>query len=296
MIADHHVISVPLIPPDASAAMKLRTALEEMRGFNKTFSVEIGPANEIILHADSELRLEQIVDYLKRGFGLEFQAGAPQVAYREAITKELEWEYTHKKRTQGGSEYAKLKIHLMPGQSGSGFNFDSIARDDAVPPIFISAVLKGLKAAAQRGPIAGFPLMDLHCKLIDGDHHDAESTREVFETAARVCLREALPRAAPRLLHPMMAVIVATPEDCLGEVIGDLNSRQGVVRGMESLGIQHVVTALVPLANMFGYPHSLRMSTGRYIEYIMAFSHYEQLPKAPPPGDDPFAPAAALRS
>ena len=293
MIPIHHVMSVPLIAPDASAAMKLRTALEEMRGFNRTFSVEIGPVNEIILHADSELRLEQIVDVLKRGLGLDFRAGAPQVTYREAITRSIEWEYTHKRLTP--PQYAKVKARFAPGKPGGGFHFDSKTRDEAVPPIFISAVLTGLKEAAQRGPVAGLPIADLTCTLLDGDHHDTDSTREVFETAARACLREALPKAGPIIQEPMMAMVVMTPQDYMGDVVGDLNSRRGQINSMQSVGSLQAISALVPLANVFGYVSTLRSMTHSRAEYAMVFSHYEQVPHGPPPGDGPFAPAMALR-
>ncbi len=295
MIARHHVISVSLIPPDAVAATKLRVALDEICARSDAFSVEIGPVNEIILHADSELRMEQIVDYSKRGLGLDFTVGAPQVAYREAITRPIEWEYTHKWQTRGTGQFAKVKVRFAPGEPGGGFHFDSKARDDAVPPIFISAVLKGLKEAAQHGPVAGLPVTDLTCTLIDGDHHDTDSTREVFETAARACLREALPKAGPTIQEPMMAVVVLTPEDYLGDVVGDLNSRRGLVNGLQSVGLLQAVSALVPIANIFGYVSTLRSMTRGRAEYAMVFSHYERVPNGPPPGDDPFAPAAALR-
>jgi elongation factor G len=293
MIAAHHVISVPLIAPDADAAIKLRAALKEMRGFNKTFSVEIGPLNEVILHADSELRLEQIVDYSKRGLGLDFTAGAPQVAYREAITQPVEWDYTHKRLTP--PQYAKLKIRFAPGEPGSGFRFDSKAGDDAVPPVFISAVLKGLQEAARRGPADIAPVTDLACTLLGGDYHEVDSTRDTFEIAARACLREALPKARPVILEPMMAVVVVTPQDYMGDVIGDLNSRRGMVTGMQRVGELEAISALVPFANLFGYFSGFQIMTQGRAEYAMAFSHYQQVPHGPPPGDGPFAPAAALR-
>jgi elongation factor G len=148
MIASHHVLSVPLIPPDAIAAMKLRAALDEICARSDAFAVETGPVNEIILHGGSELRLEEIVHHLRSVQGHDFQTGAPQVAYREAITKPIEWEYTHKKQTRGTGQYARVKVRFAPGEPGGGFHFDSKTRDDNVPPVFISAILKGLKAAA----------------------------------------------------------------------------------------------------------------------------------------------------
>jgi elongation factor G len=292
VIANHHVLSVPLIPPDAMAAMKLRAALDEICARSDAFAVEAGSVNEIILHGQTELKLEQIVDILLRGRGLDFKTGAPQVAYREGITKPIEWEYTHAKRTPG--QYANVKIRFAPGESGGGFHFDNKARDDAVPAIFISAVLKGLKEVVRRGPVAGFPVTDLSCTLIDGNYHDVDSTRDTFEIAARACLREALPKAWPVILEPMMAVMVVTPQDYMGDVIGDLNSRRGTIT-VETVGVLQAISALVPLANLFGYyPTFTSMTQGR-AEYAMVFSHYERIPHGPPPGDGPFAPAAALR-
>ncbi|HNB26516.1 MAG TPA: hypothetical protein PLR41_06145 [Alphaproteobacteria bacterium] len=294
MTHDHLPLSVPLVSPNAEAAVKLRAELAEICARTESLAVEPGPLNETVLHGRGELELDTMIDYLKRGQGHDFQAGAPQVAYREAITKTIEWDYTYKRQTGGLGYYAKVKIRIAPGAPGSGVRFDTAA-GDAVPAVFISAVLKGLRTAASQGPIAGFPLLDLHCTLVDGGYHDVDSTRETFEIAARACLREALPMAGPRLLQPMMLAVVLTPERFIGDVAGDLNSRRPQVSDMASHGTAQVITATVPLANMFGYPSALRSMTRGQAQCVMMFSHYEAVPLRPGPGDDDFRPAMALR-
>ncbi len=294
MTHDHLPLSVPLVSPDAEAAVKLRAELAEICARTESLAVEPGPLNETVLHGRGELELDMMIDHLKRDLGHDFQVGAPQVAYREAITKTIEWGYTHKNQTGGIGHYAKVKIRFAPGEPGSGFRFDAAA-GNAVPVEFISAVAEGLKAAANQGSAAGFPLLDLLCTLVDGGYHDVDSTRETFEIAARACLREALPKAGPRLLEPVMVAVVLTPERFIGDVIGDLNSRRGQVRGMDSHGTAQVITATVPLANMFGYAITLRSMTRGQAQYMMTFSHYEAMPLRPGPGDDGFRPAMALR-
>lgn len=285
-------IFVPLISPDAETALRLRAALDAMCLENPLLGYDMGAVNEVILKAHDELALEMAVDILLRGHHIPFAAGAPQVAYRESITRAIEWEYTHKRQTGGKDCFAKVKIRFEPGEPGCGFVFEDAARG-AVPASFVPAVAVGLETAARHGPVADFPLLDLHCTLVGGDYRDVDSTPETFEIAARTCLREALPKARPRLLEPVMNVEVVTPEGYLGDVIGDLNSRRGLVQGMERSGEARVVSAQVPLANLFGYVHTLRSMTRGQAQCEMTFAHYEELPG--PGNDDPFAPAAALR-
>jgi elongation factor G len=290
-----YVISVPLETADAATALKLRAAIDDMCAADPTLGMTIGPANEIILHGQHELQLDSAVDILKRGKGLDFMIGNPQVAYREVITKTIEGDYTHKKQTGGSGQYAKVKIRFEPGEPGSGFQFTNEA-GAAVPADFVPGVERSLADACEQGPIIGFPLMDIACTLIDGGYHDVDSDARTFEIAARACLREAIPKAGPRLLEPMMKVEVATPQEYMGDVIGDLNRRRGQVQGMDSRGNAQVIGAMVPLANLFGYPSTLRSMTQGRAQCTMHFDHYEQVPPAlGPGGGDDFPMAAALR-
>jgi elongation factor G len=217
---------------------------------------------------------------MRREFKVEANVGAPQVAYRESITKKVEWDYTHKKQTGGSGQYAKVKIRFEPGEPGSGFVFENDVVGGSVPKEYVPGVEKGLESAKEQGVIAGFPVIDLKCTLIDGGYHDVDSNVMTFEIASRACFREAIPKAGPRLLEPMMKVEVVTPQDYMGDVIGDLNSRRGQVQGMDARGNAQVISAMVPLANMFGYVSTLRSMTQGRAQYSMTFDHYEQVPQA----------------
>jgi len=291
-----HVISVPLVPADATAALRLRAAIDEMCAEDQTLGVTAGPVNEIILWGQSEPQLERTVDILKRGKGLEVAVGAPQVQYCETITRTLVWDYTHKRQTGGTGEYAKVRIRFQPGEPGSGFVFENAVRGGAIPDAFIPAVEKGLTTAKEAGSIAGFPVIDVKGILLDGGYHDVDSTERTFEIAARACFREAMPKLGPRLMEPMMKVAVATPEDHMGDVVGGLNSRRGQVTGMDARDGLQVITAFVPLAKLFGYPWTLRHMTRGGATCTMTFSHYEQVPPAVGPDDDTFPPAVGMRA
>ncbi len=289
------VISVDLVPADAIGALKLRAAIDEMRAADPTLEVAIGPVNEIVLQGMSELHLEITVDLLKRNKGLDFTAGGPQVRYIECITKTIVGDYTHKRQSGGRGEYAKVKIRFEPGEPGSGFLFRNEVAGGAVPAAFIPAVERGLSMATETGTIVGLPVTDLVCTLIDGGYHDVNSSIMTFEIAAIACFREALPKAGPRVLEPVMKVEVATPEEFMGDVIGDLNSRRGQVQGMDNSSDVQVISALVPLSNLFGYVRTLKSMTRGRATHTMTFSHYEQVPPHRPNGDDDFPMAAALR-
>lgn len=292
-----HALSVPLVPADATAALKLRAILDRVCADNASVSVSIGPVNEIVLHGVGELELEMAVDHLQRHHRLDFKIGAPQVRYLEGITKRIQWDYTHKRQTGGKGEYAKVTIRFEPGEPGSGFVFENAVRGGAVPDAFILAVEKSLMAAKDTGVVAGFPVTDLKCTLVDGDYHEVDSNERTFDVAARACFREALPKAGPRLLEPMMSVMVLTPQEHMGDVIGDLNSRRGQVQGMDPRGIMQEISAVVPLSCMFGYITTLRAMTRGAVQYMMAFSHYEQVPPAyRGPDDDTFPPAIGMRA
>ena len=232
---------------------------------------------------------------MKREFKVEANVGAPQVAYRETITKTIEHDYTHKKQTGGSGQFAKVKIRFEPLAPGSGFVFENDVVGGTVPKEYVPGVEKGLKLAKESGVIAGFPMIDFKATLIDGQYHDVDSNVMTFDIASRACFREGIPKAGPKLLEPMMKVEVVTPEEYLGDVIGDLNSRRGQVQGMDSRGAQQIVTATVPLANMFGYTNDLLKMTQGHAEYEMLFSHYEQVPNPIVSPDGSFPGAMALR-
>jgi elongation factor G len=234
---------------------------------------------QTILKGMGELHLEIIVDRLKREFKVDANIGAPQVAYRESITKKAEVNYTHKKQTGGAGQFAKVIITFEPLEPGSGFKFESKVVGGNVPKEYIPGVEKGLEAAKESGVIAGYPVIDFKATLIDGSYHDVDSSVLAFEIAAKAAFREGLKQCNPKLLEPLMKVEVITPEEYMGDIIGDLNSRRGCILGMEPRGNAQVISATVPLANMFGYVNTLRsMSQGR-AQYTMQFSHYEQVPQ-----------------
>jgi len=275
------VIEVAVEPKSKADQEKMGVALNRLAQEDPSFRVSSDQeSGQTIIKGMGELHLEIIVDRMKREFKVEANVGAPQVAYRESITKKIEWDYTHKKQTGGSGQYAKVKIRFEPGEPGSGFVFENAVIGGAVPKEYVPGVEKGLTNAKETGVIAGFPVIDLKCTLIDGDYHDVDSNVMTFDIAARACFREALPKAGPRLLEPMMKVEVVTPQDYMGDVIGDLNSRRGQVQGMDSRGNAQVINAMVPLANMFGYVSTLRSMTQGRAQYTMHFDHYEQVPQA----------------
>jgi elongation factor G len=275
------LVEVAVEPKSKGDQEKLGVALDFLAQAVPSFSASVDhETGQTIIKGRDELHLEIIVDRMKREFKVEANVGAPQVAYRETITKTIEHDYTHKKQTGGSGQFAKVKIRFEPLAPGSGFVFENDVVGGTVPKEYIPGVEKGLKLAKESGVIAGFPMIDFKATLIDGQYHDVDSNVMTFDIASRACFREGIPKAGPKLLEPMMKVEVVTPEEYLGDVIGDLNSRRGQVQGMDSRGNAQVVAAMVPLANMFGYVNNLRsMSQGR-AQYTMHFDHYEQVPQA----------------
>jgi elongation factor G len=226
-----------------------------------------------------ELHLDIKVDILKRSYKVDANIGAPQVAYREKITRKVTVPYLHRKQTGGSGQYAKVEIVAEPLPPGSGFEFENAVVGGAVPKEFIPGVEKGLESVLGSGVLAGFPVVDLKVSLVDGDSHDVDSSALAFEIAARAALRQALQEGKSVLLEPIMKVEVVTPEDYTGSVIGDLNSRRGQIQGQDMRGNANVITAMVPLANMFSYVNNLRsMSQGR-ATFTMQFDHYAEVPK-----------------
>jgi elongation factor G len=274
------VIEVAVEPRTKADQEKMSVALSRLAQEDPSFRVASDPeSGQTVIKGMGELHLEIIVDRMKREFKVDANVGAPQVAYRETVTRAIEHDYTHKKQTGGHGQYAKIKVRFEPLPPGSGLVFENDVKGGAVPREFVPAVEKGIVSAAESGILAGFPVIDFKAALIDGDSHDVDSSTMAFEIAARACFREAMVRAGPKLLEPVMRVEVVTPEDYLGDIIGDLNSRRGSITGMDTRGNARVINAQVPLANMFGYVNNLRsMSQGR-AQFTMHFDHYEQVPQ-----------------
>jgi elongation factor G len=275
------VIEVAVEPKTKSDQEKMGVALNRLAQEDPSFRVTTDfESGQTIIKGMGELHLEILVDRMKREFKVDANVGAPQVAYRETITKSADVDYTHKKQTGGSGQFARVKITFEPGEPGSGFHFDDTVVGGNVPKEFIPGVQKGLASAVENGIIAGFPMIDVKATLTDGASHDVDSSVMAFEIAARAAFREGVAKASPKLLEPMMRVEVVTPDDYLGDIIGDLNSRRGNVSGMDQRANARIVNALVPLANMFGYVNTLRsMSQGR-AQFSMFFDHYSQVPQA----------------
>ncbi|SBW12879.1 protein chain elongation factor EF-G, GTP-binding [uncultured Alphaproteobacteria bacterium] len=273
------VIEVAVEPKTKADMEKMGLALARLAAEDPSFRVTTDQeSGQTVIKGMGELHLEIIVDRMRREFKVEANVGAPQVAYRETISKTYEIDYTHKKQSGGSGQYARVKIVFAPGEPGSGFVFESKVVGGSVPKEYVPGVEKGLTNSLDNGVIAGFPVTDFSATLVDGAYHDVDSSVLAFEIAARAAFREGIAKAGPKLLEPIMNVEVVTPEEYMGDIIGDLNSRRGQVNGMDSRGIARVVTAHVPLANMFGYVNTLRsMSQGR-AQYTMIFDHYQDVP------------------
>ena len=273
------VIEVAVEPKTKVDHEKMGTALGRLAQEDPSFRVTTDQeSGQTIIKGMGELHLEILIDRMKREFNVEANVGAPQVAYRETITKPSDVDYTHKKQSGGAGQFARVKIRFEPGESGSGYEFINQIKGGNIPTEFIPGVKKGLIAQQQAGVMTGFPCIDFKATLYDGAFHDVDSNVLAFEIAARAAFREGISKANPVLLEPMMKVEIITPEKYMGVVIGDLNSRRGQVQEMNTRGNANVITGMVPLANMFGYVNNLRsLSQGR-ANYSMQFNHYEEVP------------------
>jgi elongation factor G len=273
------VIEIAIEPKSKADQEKLGLALSKLAAEDPSFRVSTDQeSGQTILKGMGELHLDIKVDILRRTYKVDANVGAPQVAYRETVTKKTEVDYTHKKQTGGTGQFARVKLVVQPNETGAGFSFESKIVGGAVPKEYIPGVEKGLQSVVGAGVVAGFPVVDLKVELIDGAFHEVDSSALAFEIASRAALREALQKGGSVLLEPVMKVEVTTPEDYTGSVIGDLNSRRGQIQGQDMRGNAVVINAMVPLANMFGYVNTLRgMSQGR-ASYTMQFDHYEQVP------------------
>ncbi|MEA5161976.1 elongation factor G [Cereibacter johrii] len=274
------VIEIAVEPKTKADQEKMGLALARLAAEDPSFRVETDfESGQTIMKGMGELHLDILVDRMKREFKVEANIGAPQVAYRETISREAEIDYTHKKQTGGTGQFARVKLVITPTEPGEGYSFESKIVGGAVPKEYIPGVEKGIKSVMDSGPLAGFPVIDFRVALIDGAFHDVDSSVLAFEIASRAAMREGLKKAGAKLLEPIMKVEVVTPEEYTGGIIGDLTSRRGMVQGQDTRGNANVINAFVPLANMFGYINTLRsMSSGRAV-FTMHFDHYDAVPQ-----------------
>ena len=275
------VIEIAVEPKTRADQEKMSQALARLAAEDPSFRVTTdAESGQTVLKGMGELHLEVIVERMKREFSVGANVGAPQVAYRESITKPGEITYTHKKQTGGSGQFAKIELTFEPTGPGTGFQFESTVVGGRVPKEFVPAVEKAIRATADSGLLAGFPVIDFKVTLVDGGHHPVDSSPLAFEIAARNAAREIAPRLGLKLLEPIMEVEVVTPEEHMGAVIGDLSSRRGRITGTETRGSATVIDAMAPLANMFGYVNNLRSITQGRAQYHMTYDHYEEVPQA----------------
>ena len=279
MVFPDPVISIAVTPKDKTGSEKMGIALGKMVAEDPSFRVESDEeSGDTILKGMGELHLDIKVDILKRTYGVELNVGKPQVAYRETITQAIDDSYTHKKQSGGSGQFGKIDYRIRPGEPGSGFAFKSVVVGGNVPKEFFPAIEKGFKNMMGEGPLAGFPVLDVEIELYDGGYHAVDSSAVAFEIAARGAFRQSMPKAGPQLIEPIMKVDVFTPEDHVGDVIGDLNRRRGMIKDQEA-GVSGVrIKADVPLSEMFGYIGQLRTMTSGRGQFSMEFSHYMPCP------------------
>jgi elongation factor G len=273
------VIELSVEPKTKADQEKMGVALNRLAAEDPSFRVSTDhESGQTIIKGMGELHLDILVDRMKREFKVEANVGAPQVAYRESLAKEVEITYTHKKQSGGSGQFGEAKVVVTPGERGQGIIFEDQVKGGNIPREYIPSVEKGMREQAESGHLVGFPIIDFTIKLVDGKYHDVDSSTVAFEITGRGAMREAAQKAGIKLLEPIMKVEVVTPEDYLGDVIGDLNSRRGQIQGTDSRGNAQVVEAHVPLANMFGYVNELRSFTQGRAQYTMQFSHYDEVP------------------
>ncbi|MBL4782200.1 MAG: elongation factor G [Porticoccaceae bacterium] len=280
MIFPEPVISIAVSPKDKGGSEKMGVAIGKMIAEDPSFRVETDQdSGETILKGMGELHLDIKVDILKRTYGVELEVGPPQVAYRETITQAIDDSYTHKKQSGGSGQFGKIDYRIKPGEPGTGFVFNSVVVGGNVPKEFFPAIEKGFKGMMEQGPLAEFPVLDVEIELYDGGFHAVDSSAVAFEIAAKGAYRQSMPKAGPQLIEPIMKVDVYTPDDHVGDVIGDLNRRRGMIKDQEK-GVTGVrIKADVPLAEMFGYIGTLRTMTSGRGQFSMEFSHYLPCPK-----------------
>ena len=275
------VIELSVEPKTKADQEKMGVALNRLAAEDPSFRVSTDhESGQTIIKGMGELHLDILVDRMKREFKVEANVGAPQVAYRESLAREVELTYTHKKQSGGSGQFGEAKVVVTPGERGQGIIFEDEIKGGNIPREYIPSVEKGMREQAESGHLVGFPIIDFTIRLIDGKYHDVDSSTVAFEITGRGAMRDAASKAGIKLLEPVMKVEVVTPEDYLGDVIGDLNSRRGQIQGTDSRGNAQAVEAFVPLANMFGYVNELRSFTQGRAQYTMQFSHYDEVPAA----------------
>ncbi|MBX7541764.1 elongation factor G [Qipengyuania sphaerica] len=273
------VIELSVEPKTKADQEKMGVALNRLAAEDPSFRVTTDhESGQTIIKGMGELHLDILVDRMKREFKVEANVGAPQVAYREYLGKPVDVDYTHKKQSGGSGQFGRVKVKVTPGERGQGFVFEDSIKGGNIPKEYIPAIEKGFREQAESGHLVGFPIIDFTVELYDGAYHDVDSSAIAFEIAGRGAMREVAERSGIKLLEPIMKVEVVTPEDYLGDVIGDLNSRRGQIQGTDSRGNAQAVEANVPLANMFGYVNELRSFTQGRAQYTMQFSHYDEVP------------------
>ena len=273
------VIELSVEPKTKADQEKMGIALNRLAQEDPSFRVSTDhESGQTIIKGMGELHLDIIVDRMRREFKVEANVGAPQVAYREYLAREVEVDYTHKKQSGGSGQFGRVKVVVTPGERGQGVIFEDQIKGGNIPREYIPAIEKGFREQAESGHLVGFPIIDFSIKLTDGAYHDVDSSAIAFEIAARGAMREVAQKSGIKLLEPIMKVEVVTPDDYLGDVIGDLNSRRGQIQGTDTRGNAQAVEAFVPLANMFGYVNELRSFTQGRAQYTMQFSHYDEVP------------------
>lgn len=273
------VIELSVEPKTKADQEKMGIALNRLSAEDPSFRVSTDhESGQTIIKGMGELHLDIIVDRMRRECKVEANVGAPQVAYREYLAKPVDLDYTHKKQSGGTGQFGRVKVKITPGERGSGIIFKDEIKGGNIPKEYIPAIEKGMRETAATGSLVGFPIIDFEILLYDGAYHDVDSSALAFEIAGRGAMREAAQKSGIKLLEPIMSVEVVTPEEFMGDVIGDLNSRRGQIQGTDSRGNAQVVDAMVPLANMFGYVNQLRSFTQGRAQYTMQFSHYDEVP------------------
>ncbi len=273
------VIELSVEPKTKADQERMGIALNRLAAEDPSFRVSTDhESGQTIIKGMGELHLDILVDRMKREFKVEANVGAPQVAYRESLAKAVDVDYTHKKQSGGSGQFGRVKVSVAPGERGAGITFIDEIKGGNIPREYIPSVEKGMRESAENGHMIGFPIIDFEIRLTDGAYHDVDSSALAFEIAGRAAMREVAAKAGIKLLEPVMKVEVVTPEEFMGDVIGDLNSRRGQIQGTDSRGIAQVVEAIVPLANMFGYVNQLRSFSQGRASYSMQFSHYEEVP------------------
>jgi elongation factor G len=274
------VIDISVEPKTKEGVEKMTLGLQKLAGEDPSLRLKTDQeTGQIILSGMGELHLEIIIDRLRREYGVDANIGAPQVAYRETITRPHTETYTHKKQSGGSGQYAEVKVIFEPLERNTGIQFENKTVGGSVPKEYIPAVEKGIKVQADTGVLAGFPTVDFKYTLVDGKYHDVDSSALAFEIAAKACFREGMKKASPVILEPIMDVECTTPQDHVGDVVGDLNRRRGQIQSQESSGSTVIVRAHVPLKEMFGYISHLRSMTKGRASFTMQFHHYDPVPR-----------------